>query len=56
VIEKEMLLRAWLILGIISAVLVPLGHFAVLLLAGWSPATRSASARRSIPTTSGRSR
>jgi magnesium-transporting ATPase (P-type) len=37
VIQKEMLVRAWLFLGLISAALVVLGYFAVLWAAGWSP-------------------
>jgi magnesium-transporting ATPase (P-type) len=37
VIQKEMLVRAWLFLGLISAGLVLIGYFAVLALAGWSP-------------------
>jgi calcium-translocating P-type ATPase len=37
VIQREMLVRAWVFLGLISAVLVLLGYFAVLFLAGWSP-------------------
>jgi magnesium-transporting ATPase (P-type) len=43
VIRKQMLVRAWLFLGGISALLVLGGFFYVLLRAGWSPgrATRS---------------
>jgi calcium-translocating P-type ATPase len=37
VIQKEMLVRAWLFLGLISAGLVLAGFFSVLLRAGWSP-------------------
>ncbi len=37
VIQKEMLVRAWLFLGLISAALVLVGFFSVLLRAGWSP-------------------
>ena len=37
VIQKEMLVRAWLFLGLISAALVLAGFFSVLLRAGWSP-------------------
>jgi magnesium-transporting ATPase (P-type) len=37
VIRKEMLLRAWLVMGLVSAALVLIGFFTVLLRAGWSP-------------------
>ena len=37
VIQREMLVRAWLFLGLISAALVILGYFFVLWAAGWSP-------------------
>jgi calcium-translocating P-type ATPase len=37
VIQKELLVRAWLFMGLISAGLVLVGFFAVLLRAGWSP-------------------
>ncbi len=37
IIGGEMLTRAWLFLGVISAILVMLGFFSVLGLAGWSP-------------------
>jgi calcium-translocating P-type ATPase len=37
VIRKEMLIRAWLVMGLVSAALVLLGFFSVLLRAGWSP-------------------
>ncbi len=37
VIQKEMLVRAWLFMGLISAALVLAGFFSVLLRAGWSP-------------------
>ena len=37
VIRKEMLLRAWIVMGLVSAALVLIGFFTVLLRAGWSP-------------------
>ena len=37
VITKEMLVRAWAFMGLISAALVMVGFFSVLLRAGWSP-------------------
>ncbi|HEX5543431.1 MAG TPA: cation-transporting P-type ATPase [Micromonospora sp.] len=37
IINKDMLVRAWGYLGLISAVLVMAGFFAVLLRAGWTP-------------------
>ena len=37
IIQKELLVRAWLFMGLISAALVLVGYFSVLLLAGWSP-------------------
>jgi calcium-translocating P-type ATPase len=37
VIRKEMLVRAWLFMGLVSAALVLAGFFSVLLRAGWSP-------------------
>jgi calcium-translocating P-type ATPase len=37
VITKEMLVRAWVFMGLISAALVLVGFFSVLLRAGWSP-------------------
>jgi calcium-translocating P-type ATPase len=37
VIRKEMLVRAWLFMGLVSAALVLAGFFFVLLHAGWSP-------------------
>ncbi|GGM33890.1 magnesium-transporting ATPase [Micromonospora sonchi] len=37
VIDRRMLLRAWAFLGLISAVLVMAGFFAVLLSGGWTP-------------------
>ena len=37
VIQKEMLVRAWGWMGLVSAALVLAGFFAVLLRAGWSP-------------------
>ncbi|MBL6279866.1 cation-transporting P-type ATPase [Micromonospora fiedleri] len=37
VIDRRMLLRAWAFLGLVSAVLVMAGFFAVLLAGGWTP-------------------
>jgi calcium-translocating P-type ATPase len=37
VIDRELLVRAWAYLGVVSAMLVLAGFFAVLLRAGWSP-------------------
>jgi magnesium-transporting ATPase (P-type) len=37
VINRQMLYRAWLFMGLISAALVCLGYLSVLLRAGWSP-------------------
>ena len=37
VIRKEMFVRAWLYMGLVSAALVLAGFFSVLLRAGWSP-------------------
>jgi calcium-translocating P-type ATPase len=37
IIRREMLLRAWIVMGLVSAALVLFGFFAVLLRAGWSP-------------------
>ena len=37
VIRREMLVRAWLVLGLVSAALVLAGFLSVLLRAGWSP-------------------
>ncbi len=51
VIQKEMLVRAWLFLGLISAALVLVGYFAVLALAGWSPGDNVGVGTRSTTTT-----
>lgn len=37
VIRKEMLVRAWAVMGLVSAALVLIGFFAVLYAAGWQP-------------------
>jgi magnesium-transporting ATPase (P-type) len=37
VIQKELLVRAWLFMGLISTALVIIGFFSVLLRAGWTP-------------------
>ena len=54
VIQPPMLLRAWLFLGVICAILAMAGFFYVLLKAGWSLATRPARATPSTTPTSRR--
>ena len=56
VIRRQMLIRAWLFLGGISAALVMAGFFYVLLRAGWSPGDATDGARRSTTPTSRRRR